>query len=61
MFTLAEEELPALPIACKSPVTKKRASDFTRADISSQLLGITQLINNRSDGIEKRSQACQLN
>lgn len=61
-FCLAEEEFPALPITpSKPPVIKKRASDDTKADISSQLLGITQLINNRSDGIEKRYRSCQLN
>ncbi|XP_073688884.1 NLR family CARD domain-containing protein 3-like [Garra rufa] len=49
MFSLAEEEFPS-----KSPVIKKRASDDTRVDISSQLVGITQLINSRSDGIEKK-------
>lgn len=54
-FCLVEEEFPALPITpSKSPVIKKRASDDTRADISSQLLGITQLINSRSDGIERK-------
>lgn len=54
-FCLAEEEFPALPITpSKPPVIKKRASDDTRADVSSQLLGITQLINSRSDGIEKK-------
>ncbi|ROL41968.1 hypothetical protein DPX16_19817 [Anabarilius grahami] len=54
LFSLAEEEFPVLSIALsKSPITKKRASDDTRADISAQLLGITQLINGRSDGIEK--------
>lgn len=54
-FCLAEEEFPALPVTpCKSPVIKKRASDDTRVDISSQLSDITQLINSRSDGIEKK-------
>ncbi|XP_042626661.1 uncharacterized protein si:ch211-196c10.15 [Cyprinus carpio] len=55
MFSLAEEAFPALPITqSKSPVIKKRASDDTRADISTQLSGITQLINSCSDRIEKK-------
>lgn len=55
MFSLAEVEFPTLPITpSKSPIIKKRASDDVRADVSSQLLGITQLINSRSDGIEKK-------
>lgn len=37
MFSLAEEEFPVLPITpSKSPITKKRVSDDTQADISSQ-------------------------
>ncbi|KAL1281525.1 hypothetical protein QQF64_000328, partial [Cirrhinus molitorella] len=55
VFSIAEEEFPPLPLTpSKSPVIKKRASEDTRVDISLQLSSITQLINNRSDGIEKK-------
>lgn len=54
-FSLAEEEFPALPATpSKSPAAKKKASDNTSADISSQLANITQLINCRSDAIERK-------
>lgn len=54
-FMLCEEEFPTLlDTPCKSPAAKQRKteqSDF--ADVLSQLGALSQLINTRSDSLEK--------